>query len=103
MKNRDWFEMPLIRKRRFASATWTPLRVSEWIEKVGTYGYIGHREEFFGAATLAVSPSQRAEAQKLSWSNLGIGRDQGVYADRETNTYKHADIYQYNTGTWESI
>lgn len=98
MKGQEWFEMPLIRKRRFATATWTPLRVSEWIEKVGEYGYPGYREEFFGAATLAVSPDRRTETQELSWSSLGIGRDQGVYADRENNTYKPVDIYQYNTG-----
>jgi len=97
-KDQEWFEMPLIRKRRFATSVWIPLRISEWTEKTGQYGHIGYLEEFFGAASLAVAPINRPSAEKLDWHYLGIARDQGSYASRDKKTYKPADVYQYDEG-----
>ncbi len=48
---KKWFEMTEIRKRRFDSAVWIPLRASQKHEK-GKWGYLGHTSEFFGAASM---------------------------------------------------
>ncbi len=52
--NQDWFEMKDVRRRRLATSVWIPLRAVQTLEKHGSYGYEGFKEEFFGAGTLAV-------------------------------------------------
>jgi hypothetical protein len=91
-----WFEMAAIRRRRLADAVWIPLRVSEYIEKEGIYGYEGYKQEFFGLGTVAVSFNKREEIGKLGWSELGLGHNQESYATKDW--YKPADIYQYFDG-----
>jgi hypothetical protein len=76
-----WFEMMEIRKRRFDSAVWIPLRASQKIES-GKWGYLGHRSEFFGAGSLAVPLRKRDAAASLGWTELGLSHDHGGYADR---------------------
>jgi hypothetical protein len=48
-----WFEMAEIRKRRFDSAVWIPLRANQKNE-TGRWGYLGYESEYFGAGSLAV-------------------------------------------------
>jgi hypothetical protein len=71
-----WFEMPEIRKRRFDSAVWIPLRASDEGE-IGKYGYIGYQSEFFGAGSVAVPKKKRDAAAKLGWADLGLMHDHG--------------------------
>jgi hypothetical protein len=52
--NQEWFEMLDVRKRFYNKAVWIPLRAVNTILSVGKYGYLGHKEEFFGAGTLTV-------------------------------------------------
>lgn len=52
--NQEWFEMKGVRKRYFDKAVWIPLRSVNKIESKGKYGYLGYKEEFFGAGSLAV-------------------------------------------------
>ena len=85
-----------IRRRRIADAVWVPLRVSEYIEKAGNYGYEGYKEEFFGLGSIATLLNNRFQVDKLGWSEIGIGHNQGVYATKEW--YKPADVYQYYDG-----
>lgn len=91
--DKTWFEMRQIRKRRLANAVWIPLYVAEWIEKQGEYGYVGHREEYFGLRSVAIPTDRRNDAKQLSWSELR-GHDQRVWADKDY--YKPADVYQYH-------
>jgi hypothetical protein len=85
-----WFEMAEIRKRRFDSAVWIPLRASQK-DETGKWGYPGHRSEFFGAASLAVPLRKRAAASSLGWRDLNLMHDHRGYADR--GRYVAADEY----------
>jgi hypothetical protein len=91
----DWFEMKDIRRRRIADAVWIPLRSVETITKVGKYGYLGYRHEFFGSGSLAVPLARRDAAKKLGWSDIGISHEQGIWADKDF--YKPAEIYWYSS------
>lgn len=93
--NQDWFEMRAIRRRKLGSAVWIPLRASQRIEKVGKYGYIGFKEEFFGAGTLAVSVENREEASQLGWRGLGIRHDHAPYV--QDGLYVPADHYHFGS------
>jgi len=86
----EWFEMVDLRRRRFATSVWIPLRVSETLEENG-------REEVFAAGCVAFPPSRRTEAETLGWSDLGLMHSGGPYAFRD-RPYKSAEIYQYNEG-----
>jgi hypothetical protein len=69
-----WFEMTEIRKRRFDSAVWIPLRASEKID-AGKWGYLGFKSEFFGAGSLVIPLRKRDAAAKLDWMNNGLMHD----------------------------
>lgn len=82
--------MAELRRRRYATSVWVPLRASESLEENG-------REEVFAAGCVAFPPSRRTEAEKLGWSDLGLMHSGGPYAFRD-RAYKPAEIYQYNEG-----
>jgi hypothetical protein len=92
-----WFEMPDVRRRRFDSAVWIPLRAIQTIETRGRYGFEGHCEHFFGAATLALPLDQRAAAEKLGWDEVGIGHDhrpdvEGQYVPVDIEGHQHVGV-----------
>jgi hypothetical protein len=74
-----WFEMTEIRKRRFDSAVWIPLRASEKID-TGKWGFLGFKSEFFGAGSLVIPLRKRNAAAKLNWMNNGLMHDHCGYA-----------------------
>ena len=76
-----WFEMTEIRKRRFDSAVWIPLRASQK-DETGKWGHLGYKSEFFGVGSLAVPLRKRNAAEKLGWADLGLLHDHCGYADR---------------------
>src|SRR6266849_431650 len=76
-----WFEMADIRRRRFDTAVWIPIRASQTI-KSGKFGHAGFKEEFFGVGSLAIPLRKRSVGEKLTWSDLGLMRDHGGYAHR---------------------
>ena len=78
---KSWFDLKEIRKRRLVDAVWIPLRASELVEKAGTYGYPGFKEEFFGLGSVAIPIERRGEAEKLGWSELS--GSQGSWACRD--------------------
>ena len=85
-----WFEMPDIRKRRFDTASWVPLRATEE-RKSGKRGYLDYRGEFFGAASLAVPLRKRDAAANLGWRDLNPMHDHcGSYW---RGRYVAADVY----------
>jgi hypothetical protein len=70
--DQSWFEMRDVRRRFFAKAVWIPLRASQVVLEEGRYGYVGYREEFFGAGTLAVPMGSKPQAQGvLDWNEVG--------------------------------
>lgn len=87
---RKWFEMTEMRKRRFDSAVWIPLRACQK-EETGKWGYLGYSSEFFGAASLAVPVRRRGAAANLGWNGLNLMRDHcgSAYGGR----YVAADEY----------
>lgn len=91
--DKSWFECREIRRRRLGDAVWIPLGVSEQIEQTGEYGYVGHKEQYFGLGSVAVPTTRRDAAKELSWSELG-GHDQRPWATKDY--YKPADVYQHN-------
>jgi len=40
-----------IRRAELATAVWIPLRAVQNIERTGKYGFMGFKEEFFGAGS----------------------------------------------------
>jgi hypothetical protein len=67
-----WFEMADVRRRSYNAAAWLPLRAVNTIERIGSYGDAGHREEFFGAGTVAIPSKYKELALKLGWGDVGI-------------------------------
>lgn len=73
-----------------------PLRASQDDEqgkvRVTEVGYVS---EFFGCGSVAFPPQHREVAEKLSWSDLGIGHSARPYAYKD-GYYSPIDQYQYN-------
>jgi hypothetical protein len=99
--NQDWFEMKDVRRRKLATSVWIPLRAVHTIEKHGSYGYDGFKEEFFGAGTLAVSVEKKAKAEKLGWMDVGIIHEHGSYV--QDDKYHPADVYEDDNGEFRGI
>jgi hypothetical protein len=93
----EWFEMPDLRRRRFATAVWVPLRSSETILEVGKRSRPGFVEEILYAASVAFPLANREEAEKLGWMDIGIRHSGGPCAFRD-GTYKPCEVYQYSDG-----
>lgn len=94
--DKDWILQVRETRRSFANATWVPLRASQDDEqgqaRVTEVGYIS---EFFGCGSVAFPPQHREDAEKLSWSDLGIGHSARPYAYKD-GYYSPIDQYQYN-------
>jgi len=99
--NQEWFEMLDLRKRFYDKAVWIPLRAVNTVLSIGKYGYLGHKEEFFGAGTLAVPLDKKAAAEKLGWQDVGIIHDHGSYVDE--GIYHQADLYEDYGGEFTGI
>ncbi|WP_414831783.1 hypothetical protein [Afifella sp. YEN Y35] len=89
-----WFEMRDIRRRPVSEMVWIPVRSAWNISKQGRHGYPGFSKEFFGLGSVAVPLSQRDEAERLSWNDIGLIYEHRSHAYR--NSYKPADVYQYD-------
>jgi hypothetical protein len=72
-----WFEMPEIRKRRFDSAVWIPLRANQQQTEMGKRGYLGYKSEIFAVGSLAIPLRKRDAAANLGWRDLGLIHDHG--------------------------
>jgi len=70
-KHQSWFEMPEIRKRFFDKSVWIPLKERSVLLREGGFGYLGYIEEYLGVNSIAVPLSQRPEAEKLGWTDIG--------------------------------
>jgi hypothetical protein len=88
--DQKWFEMIEMRKRRFDTAVWIPLRASEENE-TGQWGHVGFKSEFFGAASLAVPLKSRDAATNLGWHDLSLMHNHSGHASKVR--YVAADEY----------
>lgn len=90
-----------VRRRKLATSVWIPLRAVHVIEKSGSYGYEGFKEEFFGAGTLAVPVEKKAQAEKLGWMDIGISHDHAAYV--QDHKYHPSDVYEDYQGEFNGI
>jgi len=92
----DWILQKKETRRIFANATWVPLRASSNDEqsqaRVSEVGYVS---EYFGCGSVAFPPEHKEVAERLGWSDIGIGHNTGPYAF-EDGDYSSIDQYQYN-------
>lgn len=92
--NQDWILQKKETRRHFSSATWVPLRASISDEQ-GEVRNIGYVSEYFGCGSVSFPPEHREIAERLSWSDIGIGCSAKPYA-YEDGYYSSIEQYQYN-------
>jgi len=92
--NQDWILHKKETRRTFSSATWIPLRAS-CNDEQGEVQNVGYVSEFFGCGSVAFPPEHREVAERLSWSDIGIGCSVQPYA-YEDGCYSSIEQYQYN-------
>lgn len=93
----DWFLFKDNRRLPLQDAVWVPLRAIEDFKKEKTFGEVGYLRDTFACGSLAVPVEHRALAEKLGWSDIGVGHETGSYADEKG--YKPAEQYWFD---WSS-
>lgn len=81
-------------RRPFSRATWVPLRASLNEEK-GNVREVGYSGDIFACGSVAFPDKNRELAERLSWSEIGIGHTVAPYACSD-GYYSPIDQYQYN-------
>ena len=99
--NQEWFKMKDIRRRNIAAAAWIPLRAARAVERVGQVGFVGFREDWFGAGSLAVPADNRSDALTLSWDAIGISHNHAGCVDN--GRYVPADVYEDFQGRFVGV
>lgn len=92
--NQDWILHKKQTRRAFSCATWVPLRAS-CNDEQGEVREIGYVSEFFGCGSVAFPPVHREVAERLGWSDIGIGCSVQPYA-YEDGYFSSIEQYQYN-------
>lgn len=92
--DKDWILLTKETRRTFSSSTWVPLRASG-TDKKGDVKEIGFVSDVFACGTAAFPPEHRDVADKLSWSDIGIGHNVAPYA-YEGGGYLSIEQYQRN-------
>lgn len=92
--NKAWILHASEIRRPFSRATWVPLRASLNDEKcnVKEIGYVG---EVFACGSVAFPKQHREFAERLSWSDIGIGHTVAPCAYSDGH-YSPIDEYQYH-------
>jgi len=92
--NEAWILQASEIRRQFSRATWVPLRASLTKERgnVKDVGYVG---DVFACGSVAFPSRHRELAERLSWSDIGIGHTVAPYAYSDGH-YSPIDEYQYN-------
>lgn len=90
----NWILQKKETRRTFSSSTWIPLRASYETEQ-GEVKDIGFISEFFGCGSVAFPSEHREVAERLNWSDIGIGRSVQPYA-YEDGYYSSIEQFQYN-------
>ncbi|KAB7884896.1 hypothetical protein GA417_10105 [Poseidonibacter ostreae] len=92
--NKDWILQKKETRRIFSKSTWVPLRAMSNDEH-GDSQHIGYTSEYFGCGSVAFPPEHRDIAEKVSWSDIGIGCTVQPYA-YEDGYYSSIEQYQRN-------
>lgn len=92
--NQDWILQTRETRRTFSSATWVPLRASRNDEQ-GEIRDVGYRSDLFACGSVAFPPQHREFAERLGWSDIGIGRSAQPCAYKDGH-YASIEQYQYN-------
>ena len=92
--NEAWILQASEIRRPFSRATWVPLRASLTDEK-GIVKEIGYVSDVFACGSVAFPKQHRESAERLSWSDIGIGHTVVPYAYPDGH-YSPIDEYQYN-------
>ena len=92
--DQDWILQEKETRRAFSGATWVPLRAScnDEQREVRSIGYVS---EYFGCGSVAFPPEHRELAERLSWSDIGIGCSIQPFA-YDDGYYSSIEQYQYN-------
>lgn len=81
-------------RRPFSRAAWVPLRASLNEEK-GDVKEVGYSGDVFACGSVAFPKEHHELAERLSWSDIGIGHTIAPYAYSDGH-YSPIDEYQYN-------
>lgn len=92
--NEAWILQASEIRRTFSRATWVPLRASLNDEK-GYMTEVGYVGDLFACGSVAFPDKHRELAERLSWSDIGIGHTVEPYAYSDGH-YSPIDEYQYN-------
>src|SRR4051794_26392209 len=92
--SQDWILQTKETRRTFSSATWVPLRASSYDEKgeVRNIGFVG---DVFACGSVAFPPEHREVAERLGWSDIGIGHSVKPHAYSD-GYYSSIEQYQYH-------
>lgn len=91
---KDWILLTKETRRTFSKATWVPLRAF-CKDESGPLTGVGYICDCFSCGSVAFAPEHRERAEKLNWSDIGIGHSAIPYA-YEDGYYASIDQYQYN-------
>ena len=97
----SWFRMEEIRRRRYETAAFVPLRASATLAKTGSAGRLDFEEEFFGAGSVAFSVSDRAEVEKLNLHYGDLNREN--YPSVGQSTYAQSDVFEDNRADFVGV
>src|SRR5579859_2064589 len=92
--NQEWILQTKETRRTFSSATWVPLRASRNDER-GEVRDVSYVSDFFGCGSVAFPPEHREIAERLGWSEIGLGGNVQPYAHKDGH-YSSIEQYQYN-------
>lgn len=92
--NEAWILQSSEIRRPFSRATWVPLRAS-LNDEMGNVKEIGYTGDVFACGSVAFPKQHRELAERLSWSDIGIGHTIAPYAYTDGH-YSPIDVYQYN-------
>lgn len=92
--NEAWILQSSEIRRPFSRATWVPLRAS-LNDEMGNVKEIGYFGDVFACGSVAFPKQHRELAERLSWSDIGIGHTIAPYAYTDGH-YSPIDVYQYN-------
>lgn len=92
--NEAWILQTSETRRPFARATWIPLRASQSEEQRGVKD-VGYVSDVFACGSVAFPGQHRELAERLGWSDIGIGHTVAHYAYSDGH-YSPIDEYQYN-------
>lgn len=87
-----WFEMRDIRKRFYDKSVWIPLKEERTLILEGKNGFNGYKEEYLGVGSIIVPVSQKLEAEKLGWTEVGTRNSTSGHV--EGDEYIPAHVYK---------